>query len=158
MQRKDRSMAKMIVLDNGFKTLVSDEDYEYLNHCKWFLHSSHKYLCSSSIIHRCGAFMHEIVAIRIGLNVPEKYEIDHINQNTFDNRRENLRVVTKSRNQHNSAIRVDNTSGVKGVSFNAQTGKWIARIQIGGYRETLGSFDTYEQAVEARLQKETKHV
>ena len=49
----------------------------------------------------------------------EGYEIDHINLNTFDNRRCNIRYCTHQQNQMNQPIQKNNTSGVSGVSWYA---------------------------------------
>lgn len=43
-----------------------------------------------------------------------------------------------------------NTSGVRGVSWHAGTGKWAARIQDGGRTRTIGYYDTIDAAAEAR--------
>lgn len=83
--------------------------------------------------------------------------IDHINRNTLDNRVCNLNVVSNLENAQNSKIRKDNSTGVKGINFNKRTGKWIARIQYNKKRISLGSFDTFEQAVKARKEAEKKY-
>lgn len=72
--------------------------------------------------------------------------IDHINGNPSDNRICNLRPANQLTNTYNSKIRKDNTSGVKGVNWNAQWKKWAARISINGYRKFLGYFDDLELA------------
>lgn len=58
--------------------------------------------------------------------------VDHINRNKLDNRKVNLRIVTRSENVHNSKIHVTNTSGIKGVYFHKATGKWEAFINKDG--------------------------
>lgn len=72
--------------------------------------------------------------------------IDHINGNGLDNRRVNLRFATNSQNQHNSKIRIDNTSKVKGVTFHMRDKKWTARIRLDNKQHNLGSFATPEAA------------
>lgn len=85
-------------------------------------------------------------------------EIDHINGDRADNRFANLRPVTSGQNKMNSAKRSDNTSGVKGVSLRADTGKWFAYINAGpGTRRVgLGCYDTLAEAAEARRYAEAK--
>ena len=68
-------------------------------------------------------------------------EVDHANGNTRDNRPENLRAATRSQNTMNARKRRDNTSGVKGVTWSAQKGKWKARIQVNGKRLHAGFSD-----------------
>lgn len=85
------------------------------------------------------------------------YEIDHINGNTLDNRRCNLREVTKSQSALNRKVRRDNTSGVTGVQFNKKTKKWMAFISKDGRWEYRGSRPTFEEAVEVRKAAELKY-
>lgn len=77
---------------------------------------------------------------------------DHINGNRTDNRLENLRAVTKQENARNTCIRSNNTSGFNGVSLDTNSGRWHAYIGVGGdkRRQSLGQFDTKEEAVAAR--------
>ena len=80
----------------------------------------------------------------------EGYEIDHINLNTFDNRRCNIRYCTHQQNQMNQPIQKNNTSGVSGVSWYAPRGKFRARIKISQHEIHLGYYGTFEEAVQAR--------
>jgi hypothetical protein len=75
--------------------------------------------------------------------------IDHINGDTLDNRIVNLRPATKSLNAANSRLPRDNTSGVKGVSWNKNAGKWIANIAVRGKQHYLGIYSNKEKAAEA---------
>lgn len=74
--------------------------------------------------------------------------IDHINQNTLDNRRSNLRFTDKSINALNSKVRKDNTSGFTGVYKSKN--RWIARITWRGRTHQVGTFNTPEEANKAR--------
>lgn len=74
-------------------------------------------------------------------------EIDHINGDSLDNRRSNLRVVTHSQNMHNCKLRADNSSGVKGVWKRGPS--YRAAIHIENSLKSLGSFSTLEAATQA---------
>ena len=89
--------------------------------------------------------MHRFV---FGLNESNKNIIDHINGNKLDNRRSNLRVVTRSENLMNAKTRSNNTSGYKGVSFNRDCNRWQAHIRTSK-SIYLGLFDTKEDAHKA---------
>lgn len=78
------------------------------------------------------------------------HSIDHINSDPSDNRWSNLRPATHSQNLMNVAIRSDNTSGVKGVSWHKQMRKWRAFITVDGRMQHLGLFDSIEDATKAR--------
>ena len=54
--------------------------------------------------------------------------IDHINGNRIDNRIENLRAANDNQNAHNMGMRPDNSSGIKGVSWNKDRQKWAVRV------------------------------
>lgn len=81
----------------------------------------------------------------------EGHDVDHINGDTLDNRRQNLRVVSRAENSRNTdTINPRNRSGHRGVSQNPG-GSWSARITTGGKDYYIGTFGTLEAAVEARL-------
>lgn len=76
--------------------------------------------------------------------------IDHINGRTNDNRIFNLRDVTHLENSRNARLASSNTSGVNGVSWNRQRGKWSAYIGRDGRQVHLGLFLTKAEAMAAR--------
>ena len=84
------------------------------------------------------------------LDAPIGFEVDHINGNTLDNRRCNLRLATSTQNGCNTRRRSDNTSGYKGVCWDAQQSKWKARVQVNGRQYHAGFHDTAEAAYAAR--------
>lgn len=73
-------------------------------------------------------------------------QIDHANGDPTDNRLVNLRNCTHSQNLKNVKRPSHNTSGLKGVHFHRQTGKWRARITAGGRHHSLGLHPTKELA------------
>lgn len=75
-------------------------------------------------------------------------DIDHINRNRLDNRIENLRVTTRSRNLHNSSGR--SKSGHKGVR-STKYGTFEAVIMVDKTSYYLGSYKTIDDAAAARL-------
>lgn len=75
-----------------------------------------------------------------------KFQIDHINGDSSDDKWTNLRLATISQNQHNAKIRSDNNSGYKGVSWHKQHQKWQAYLNLDCKRIYLGYFDCPKQA------------
>jgi hypothetical protein len=75
-------------------------------------------------------------------------DVDHINRDRLDNRIANLRVTNRSFNIHNTDI-AKGVSGVRGVSKTSY-GKWEARIEIQRVGYQIGTFNTIEEAAEAR--------
>jgi hypothetical protein len=80
-----------------------------------------------------------------------KETIDHINGNRSDNRICNLRHVTIGENNKSLAMRVGNKSGVTGVSWCKRDNRWYACINDNGASKFLGRFDSFEDAVSARV-------
>ncbi len=78
-------------------------------------------------------------------------EIDHINGNRSDNRIANLRDVVRSKNNMNRPRHRTNAAGIKGVSFNKRSKKWVAQIQHQGRKIGLGYFLSKEEAAIAYL-------
>lgn len=76
--------------------------------------------------------------------------VDHINGNSLDNRVSNLRICSHKENAQNCRT----GSKVVGVGWLKYNKKWTARIMVNYKGVHLGNFDTYEEAVLARLQKE----
>lgn len=84
--------------------------------------------------------------------VPKGMCIDHRNGNPLDNRKENLLVTTRKRNNQNYRKYVNNTSGFNGVQprDSKRLGKrWMACFYIDGKRRSLGTFSTAKEAAEA---------
>jgi hypothetical protein len=71
---------------------------------------------------------------RFIINATSGQFVDHINRNKLDNRKINLRIVTRSENVHNSKMHITNKSGTKGVYFHKGTRKWEAFIDKDGKR------------------------
>lgn len=139
---------KKIKLTQDQVALVSDIDYEYLMQWKW-----HVGLCSGGHWRpkrnvtvadgRTTLRIHTVIAERMGI-VAE--HIDHIDQNSLNNCRLNLRGATKSQNEHNRTAQRNSLTGVKGVYFDKKRGKYRARIQVEGRKFNLGYFDTLAEA------------
>lgn len=83
-------------------------------------------------------------------------QLDHINRARADNRIANLRLATRSENQQNRSKQRTNTSGVTGVNWHKQHGKWNAKIMTNGRRMCLGFFDTIADAAAARAAAKAK--
>lgn len=73
-------------------------------------------------------------------------EVDHEDLNKRNNKFSNLREATRNGNVQNVGNRKNNTSGFKGVSWNAYSKKWMAQIQFNKTSKILGHFDDKESA------------
>jgi hypothetical protein len=139
---------KKINLTRGKVAMVDDADYDWLSEYKWHFKASAAY----TKIKKKTISMHRLI-----MNAPEGMEVDHINHNRFDNRRENLRLCTKSQNQWNGILRKDNTSGYRGVSYVKRDKVWQAYIRIFGKGLHLGTYKTKSEAIKVRKIAEEKY-
>lgn len=82
--------------------------------------------------------------------------IDHINHDATDDSAANMREVSLIENRRNYSRQINNTSGVPGVSWSKQKGKWKATIKAGGKERHLLLSDDFDEAVKARKQAEVE--
>jgi hypothetical protein len=90
-------------------------------------------------------------------SMPE-YQVDHIDRNRSNNAWKNLRHATNKQNHENlPTLIASNTSGHKGVRFDARRGKWFAFIGHNGRLINLGRYMTKELAINARIAAERRY-
>jgi hypothetical protein len=87
-----------------------------------------------------------ILMHRVLTDAPKGLEVDHKDCDGINNRRCNLRIATRSQNQHNQRLRHSNLVGFKGVSWHKASAKWQAIICIDSKNHWLGLHDTPEDA------------
>jgi hypothetical protein len=86
----------------------------------------------------------------------ENLELDRIDV-TLGYSKENCRWVTHGENNFNKNIQVNNSSGKTGVSYSNRLGKWRAYITVNKRQISLGCYDAFELAVDARKAAELEH-
>lgn len=137
----------------GSYAMVSVEDYDSLMQHRWFRGPKQKYAMYSIRPGGRKGKLHSVLMHRhiLELGAYDKENmVDHINGNTLDNRRSNLRLVHRSVNCQNAKRRSDNTSGHRGISWDKARRKWRCGFQKDGTRIEVGLFDRLESAVAAR--------
>lgn len=108
-------------------------------------HNGHLQIKLFGKIHRA----HRLVWILLRGSIPDGMMMDHINGVRDDNRIENLRLADASENCCNAKIYCNNSSGVKGVYWERQRGKWRARVRIHGRTIDVGFFSKLKDAERA---------
>lgn len=86
-----------------------------------------------------------------------QHELDHVNGVCSENQFSSLRDVPHSINGRNSKRSKANRSGVTGVGWNKEQGKWRARITVDRQAILLGYFSTLDEAKAARRAAERKY-
>ena len=145
-------MAVMIPLTQGFTAVVDDEDAHFADH-KWCAEVSakgHTYAVRSV---RCpdgkrrNIRLHRVI---LGLDLTDKRVGDHVDGDTMNNRRENLRIATNQQNLRNViGAKATNKTGFLGVS--PQGSRFIATIMVDSRQKYLGAYATAAEANQARL-------
>ena len=136
-----------INLTKGKVTIVDDEDYERLSKHRWHCIQD-KYAVRDAWVD--GKRKH-IRMNREIMGFPEGLEVDHINRDSLDNRKENLRIVTHTINTRNNPRKntKNRTSDFIGVHLDKKKNVWIAMIMLGGKQTYLGGFKEEENAARA---------
>lgn len=151
---------KKIPLQKGLFSIVDDVDYEKLIQYKWYATRgkgkdtfyAKRWIWIPKKRNNKFISMHRQI-----LEVPSLQQVDHINHDTLDNRRLNLRICNNQENQRNEKISKNNTSGFKGVSWRKDKQKWRGYITINRKQIFLGNFISKENAAKAYNEAATKH-
>lgn len=130
----------------GGTVLIDEVDYPMVCGFTWRTNGKHGYAVTRRP--RLGGEGEKIYMHRLIMGAPADLEVDHVNRNTLDNRRENLRLVTHTINCRNSKIHANNTSGYSGIARKREN--WRAYITIDGKQQALGVFKNKTDAVGAR--------
>lgn len=102
--------------------------------------------------------LHRVVMERvIGRPLTSNEFVDHINGNSLDDTRANLRIATRSQNAFNSRRPITNKSGYKGVYWHKDNKIWAAKIKVNQKLIHLGYFHDPEEAHAAYLAAAQKY-
>ena len=102
---------------------------------------SNKFYAATSINNKI-VYMHHMIFGKIGVSTNN--HIDHIDGNSLNNRRSNLRLITVSQNIANSGVRKNNSTGYKGVT--KKRNKYSVKIKVNRVVINGGVFDTKKDA------------
>jgi len=93
------------------------------------------------------------------MDPPEDLEVDHKNLNRLDNRRQNLRVCSRSENMMNRGRQKNNASGYKGVGRDERRKRKNFRARITARKKTylLGYFEKPDEAGAAYKKAAKQH-
>lgn len=91
----------------------------------------------------------QVLMHRLITNAAIGMDVDHIDGDGLNNKRDNLRIATRSQNMANVSIGPRSKSGFKGVSWHAGAGRWRATTISNGRQVHLGYFDNVEDAARA---------
>lgn len=139
---------------NGTEFIIDKDDFDKVDQYTWHTNtppSSKTTYIMANITKRIKIKLHRFI-----LNITDpKIQVDHINGNGLDNRKENLRLVTNAQNNRNKSkyVTANGTSKYKGVFFCKQRNKWVAQICLNYKKIHIGRFKTEIEAAKAYNEK-----
>lgn len=130
----------VVPLTQGRYAYISPEDYTLIKPYTWrLLKTKHGEYAQSGN----GILMHRLI-----MKPSADLEIDHINRDGLDNRRENLRLCTSSQNKHNTKVRKDSSTGYRGIYYNTKYNKYYVQIKPpNAKRIFVGAFSNLSEAI-----------
>ena len=154
---------KVIHLTRGKISLIDNEDYEKVNQYKWYaspapgdtFYAKRKiWIPNNGHLTKQGKYIKNgqyksISLHRFIINAPYNKEVDHIDGDGLNNRRNNLRLCNHMENMRNVPVRKTSKSGLKGVTWCKQTNKWRVVIQDNKKYIHVGRFIEIEDAIKA---------
>lgn len=142
----------MVVHVQEFSVIIDDEDLPLFLSRKWWPNRS-KYKQTGLIYFLGYEYDDDGKRHVIGLHRAimrctrdDKIDVDHIDHDTLNNSKYNLRRISHANNMKNYSKPTTNTSGYKGVSFHSATGKYQASIQSNEGQRYLGVYSSAEKA------------
>ena len=138
---------KRIPLTKGQFALVDNEDFNKLSKHRWFAqkrkHDNYVAIrgCKCPLVRQS----HSILMHRQIMLCPLGLQIDHIDHNTLNNQKANLRICTNQQNSMNQRRR-KGTSKYKGVSWSKEKQKWYSCIKVNYKTKFLGRFNSEAKA------------
>lgn len=143
MKNQTNLEIKLIPLTRGLFAKVDADDYEKFSKFKWNA-GGYPYYRARRVVWktRKALLLHREI-----MSCPDGMVVDHINHDTLDNRKCNLRICKSSENSRNRSSKTKNVSGYKGVCVSGK--KWKTLIWVNNKNKYLGVFKTKQEAAKA---------
>lgn len=136
---------RKVILTHELIAFVDDADFAEVSKFRWYGVKERNGLNAITNVKVNGKWttkrMHNLL-----MKPSRGMVVDHINHDTLDNRRKNLRICTKQQNRFNSKPVYEH----KGVSLHTTKGKWPywrVRFTVGGKKIEGGLFKNKEEAI-----------
>jgi len=143
VKQPENDEIRFIPLTKGKVAIVDVEDYEWLSQHKWHAVKTGDRFYAYRSKNKRSLSMHRVI-----MGEPKGMVVDHIDGNSLNNRRSNLRICTVAQNLQNRRW-TGGLSRYKGVCFVKRLNKWQAEITFNGRRMHIGCFDNEIDAAKA---------
>lgn len=139
-----------------FEFIIDLDEYDKIKNIHWGLNAIYGYTDKYENVYYAFnsklGFLHRFI-----MNAPKGMVVDHIDGNTLNTRKNNLRICTHTENCRNRKRQFNNTSGYQGVTWDKNTNKWMSYICVDTHQKTLGYFNTPEEAHVCRVLADEKY-
>jgi len=132
------------------RALIDAEDVEHVKDLHWHLKS----FCVQAYDKTEGKL---VTLSRYLMSPPEGSRIAYLNHDFLDNRKGNLRICTTQQIGIHRRVGSNNSSGVKGVSWNKKRQKWYVCLVKNGKHYWGGAYQKLDDAIAARRELEKEH-
>ena len=145
-----------IKLSMGYFAIIDEDDFELASKHTWY----------ASVRRKADGSIRTVYAVtrgsklrlhRLIMNASKGFEVDHIDGDGLNCSKSNMRLATTSENQRNQRIGCNNKSGVKGVTWDKERGKWRVSIKINRKSIRIGRFENLEDAAKAYADASLKY-
>ena len=135
--------------------LIDGNDMALVGEYQWYAHKSSRnkrnnYYVQCTLPTVDGKqktlLLHRVI---MGITDP-KVQVDHVDMNSLNNCRLNLRVATHSENRCNQIAYSNSKTGIKDIYWHKRENKYRVQIKINGKQKQYGSFNTIQEAVVRR--------
>lgn len=127
-------LARVIAYGRWCRRLPQGEPYIFCNTGKIFLH-------------------------RFIVEATPKLVVDHINHNTLDCRKANLRICTRAQNaQNRRGPTVRSQSGVRNVSWRSAASAWVVHMRVNKETHSFGCYASLEEAAKVAKEMREKYM
>ena len=144
--------------DKGEPFYFDKEDYDRVKEYHWHIDNINGYVISDARIDLNSPQQRNIRLHRLVLDDWDySHDIDHIYHKKYDNRKEMLRVCSRSHNLMNRGLQSNNTTGITGVYWDKNRNKWKAQIMVNRKTINIGRYNTKQDAINARRKAEKEY-
>ena len=150
----DETVVCAVKCAGGETAVFSPEDAAFVSRHYWSRTPGGYVKRANSAFGKSAIRMHRDVLERAGVDLTDR-QVDHVDGDKLDNRREKLRACTATQNRQNMPAMRNNKLGVRGVRKIGN--RYTATIRVGRRNVHLGYFKTLRGAAEARKCAELKH-
>jgi hypothetical protein len=147
--KENHAKIKIYDINNNFKCymIIDIEDVDLVSKYKW----------SSKNRYARAHYGNTTIALhRLIINAPDNLYVDHIDRNTLNNKKSNLRLCTKTENNRNVSVKKHSKSQIRGV-YKDKYNKFVAYINVNKKKIHLGYTKTKEEAIKLRQESELKY-